>query len=101
MGEIHELSVLALSLVWFAGATPDICQILQRISDFEEITPKVRWDFPKHVILLWGYYTIVDKKDTIDRDMKAKWDNIISEWITFTITKAKAKTNSGGGGESN
>ena len=23
MGEIHELSVLALSLVWFAGAAPD------------------------------------------------------------------------------
>ena len=25
MGEIHELFVLALSLVWFAGATPDCC----------------------------------------------------------------------------
>ena len=24
MGEIHELCVLALSLVWFAGATPEI-----------------------------------------------------------------------------
>ena len=24
MGEIHELFVLALSLVWFAGATPEI-----------------------------------------------------------------------------
>ena len=23
MGEIHELLVLALSLVWFAGATPE------------------------------------------------------------------------------
>ena len=23
MGEIHELVVLALSLVWFAGATPE------------------------------------------------------------------------------
>ena len=23
MGEIHELFVLTLSLVWFAGATPD------------------------------------------------------------------------------
>ena len=23
MGEIHEFFVLALSLVWFAGATPD------------------------------------------------------------------------------
>ena len=25
MGEIHELFVLALSLVWFAGVTPDTC----------------------------------------------------------------------------
>ena len=24
-GEIHELFVLALSLVWFAGATPEVC----------------------------------------------------------------------------
>ena len=24
MGEIHELFVLALSLVWFAGATPEL-----------------------------------------------------------------------------
>ena len=28
MGEIHELFVLALSLVWFAGATPEITDIL-------------------------------------------------------------------------
>ena len=28
MGEIHELFVLSLSLVWFAGATPEF--ILQR-----------------------------------------------------------------------
>ena len=30
MGEIHELFVLALSLVWFAGATPETscsCQV--------------------------------------------------------------------------
>ena len=27
MGEIHEFFVLALSLVWFAGATPD-CNLL-------------------------------------------------------------------------
>ena len=26
MGEIHELFVLALSLVWFAGATPESFQ---------------------------------------------------------------------------
>ena len=25
MGEIHELFVLPLSLVWFAGATPENC----------------------------------------------------------------------------
>ena len=29
MGEIHELFVLALSLVWFAGATPEIFKILE------------------------------------------------------------------------
>ena len=34
MGEIHELFVLALSLVWFAGATPD-----QRNSNFEGALP--------------------------------------------------------------
>ena len=28
MGEIHELFVLALSLVWFAGATPEVMSIL-------------------------------------------------------------------------
>ena len=27
MGEIHELFVLALSLVWFAGATPEFCRM--------------------------------------------------------------------------
>ena len=27
MGEIHELSVLPLSLVWFAGPTPDSCNV--------------------------------------------------------------------------
>ena len=30
MGEIHELFVLALSLVWFAGATPEQCFFLSR-----------------------------------------------------------------------
>ena len=28
MGEIHELFVLALSLVWFAGATPEFFPVL-------------------------------------------------------------------------
>ena len=32
MGEIHELFVLALSLVWFAGATPDLREIKQQIA---------------------------------------------------------------------
>ena len=30
MGEIHELFVLALSLVWFAGATPDFADLRLR-----------------------------------------------------------------------
>ena len=30
MGEIHELFVLVLSLVWFAGATPKIGRNLRR-----------------------------------------------------------------------
>ena len=29
MGEIHELFVLALSFVWFAGATPDSCGYIE------------------------------------------------------------------------
>ena len=35
---------------------------------------------------------------TIDTEIKAKRDNIISELITLRIAKAKAKENSGGGG---
>ena len=31
MGEIHELFVLALALVWFAGATPDILKEMQNV----------------------------------------------------------------------
>ena len=34
MGEIHELFVLALSLVWFAGATP----VLRRGSTLKTLT---------------------------------------------------------------
>ena len=30
MGEIHELFVLALALVWFAGATPEMKSLLQK-----------------------------------------------------------------------
>ena len=38
MGEIHELLVLALSLVWFAGSTPD------------HQVEKVVWCFPKMLV---------------------------------------------------
>ena len=37
MGEIHELFVLALSLVWLAGATPE-----NQLSDPTEIAPLSR-----------------------------------------------------------
>ena len=41
MGEIHELFVLALSLVWFAGATPDYnC-------DAHRVTPEIASRFPR------------------------------------------------------
>ena len=33
MGEIHELLVLALSLVWFAGATPDFRKVTDTVTD--------------------------------------------------------------------
>ena len=36
MCEIHELFVLALSLVWFAGATPDAC--LRRLCCFAQLS---------------------------------------------------------------
>ena len=39
MGEIHELFVLALSLVWFAGATPDLTLFQFR---FRLFGPRVR-----------------------------------------------------------
>ena len=43
MGEIHELFVLALSLVWFAGATPEkkqhkftvVAEIITELIHFE------------------------------------------------------------------
>ena len=34
MGEIHEVFVLALSLVWFVGATPD-CKVRKILGVFE------------------------------------------------------------------
>ena len=35
MGEIHELFVLALSLVWFAGATPEISALQHCTGNFQ------------------------------------------------------------------
>ena len=40
MGEIHEFFVLALTLVWFAGATPEIQRIL---TDGLYTVAAVRW----------------------------------------------------------
>ena len=42
MGEIHELFVLALSLVWFAGATPDIKKALS----IQHTTSKTSEQYP-------------------------------------------------------
>ena len=48
-GEIHELFVLALSLVWFAGATPELCQNLysttRRLARKRQESPKRRRRF--------------------------------------------------------
>ena len=41
MGEIHELFVLALSLVWFAGATPETSKKSSLISK-EKVNKKAR-----------------------------------------------------------
>ena len=38
MGEIHELFVLALPLVWFAGATPDARHKKTNLEDSREST---------------------------------------------------------------
>ena len=39
MGEIHELFVLELSLVWFAGATPEFWPPLVVADGFRQLTP--------------------------------------------------------------
>ena len=59
MGEIHELSVLALSLVWFAGAIPDYYLIFGLLMSgiFSCITETMHWQanatppflFPPHL----------------------------------------------------
>ena len=54
MGEIHELFVWALSLVWFAGATPD-CSVDLRLE-----TPKFRFEFA--VDLAWIFRPVFYKE---------------------------------------
>ena len=53
-------------------------------------------------IKCWGCGTLLTlstrRLHTIDTEMKAKRDNIISELIAFRSTKARAKENRGGGG---
>ena len=57
MGEIHELFVLALFLVWFAGATPDFLELKKdtdivpkflRVHDWA-IAGRYGWDFPEEI----------------------------------------------------
>ena len=50
--------------------------------------------------LIFGAKGLHNFPPTIDTEMKAKRDNIISELITLRLTKAKAKEKSGGGGGS-
>ena len=50
MGEIHELFVLALSLVWFAGATPEIRELVHKngvFSEFEVFSWRKPGEFTK------------------------------------------------------
>ena len=54
MGEIHELFVLALSLVWFAGATPDYSYI----SFFFRGTNYYSIQFEQVKCTLSGSYTV-------------------------------------------
>ena len=44
MGKIHELFLLALSLVWFAGATPEINQPELSVEIFGLLLGD-RWDY--------------------------------------------------------
>ena len=54
MGEIHELFVSALSLVWFAGATPD-CPRDEPQEDVngEKLTAKKWWIFGADFFTVW------------------------------------------------
>ena len=47
-GKIHELCVLALFLVWFAGATPDFCP-LPITGGFDEKWRKRRFTLPTKI----------------------------------------------------
>ena len=46
--KFHELFVLALSLVWFAGATPDSLGA-PPLSIFDGPYPQYGWDFPEEI----------------------------------------------------
>ena len=46
MGEIHELFVLALFLVWFAGATPDFQTEVFSWTSARVVRPKMLVFFP-------------------------------------------------------
>ena len=64
MGEIHELFVLALSLVWFAGATPEYSKVIFRVLEkyplkqgYKVRNNLLRLFFTSEVILaLRGYF---------------------------------------------
>ena len=50
MGEIHELFVLALSLVWFAGATPELNALFQA----RKKEQKTQAFEPRYFLVGWG-----------------------------------------------
>ena len=52
LGEIHELFVLAPSLVWFAGVTPDETPRIQKST-----TPSLRNDSRNGLALVWFAWT--------------------------------------------
>ena len=52
---------------------------------------------PPQLLLSCPWFAITHQLTTIDTEMKAKRDNVISELITLRIAKAKAKANSGRG----
>ena len=57
MGDIHELFVLALSLVWFAGATPELsgASLPLKFREFGLTGPLIYGTFP---LLYMGRYLV-------------------------------------------